>query len=133
MNVLIALPKNLIDSIIVGKKIYEMRSFFPRLMQVGEDGFFVVEKGSSKVRCWCRVDNYYYSDFPCVEYLVRMSGIAVSPDWIRRWVIGKRRVFLWRIGKVIVFEDGGIERDELLVDHNPRSFAYCPLSYGESF
>ena len=44
MNILITLPKPLIDSIISGEKIYVMRTVVPKFMNIGEDGFFAVEK-----------------------------------------------------------------------------------------
>ena len=56
MNILITLPKDLIEKIISGEKVYEMRKCLPKNMTIGVDGFFVVEKGTSDVRCWCRVD-----------------------------------------------------------------------------
>ena len=56
MNILITLPKNLLEDILNGKKKYEMRKCFPKQMRIGKDGFFVVEKGTDNVRCWCRVD-----------------------------------------------------------------------------
>lgn len=57
MNILITLPEHLIDSIIRGEKLYEMRKSLPKFMKIGEDGFFAVEKGTNNVRCWCRVDD----------------------------------------------------------------------------
>ena len=56
MNILITLPKDLLEKIISGEKKFEMRKCLPKNMRIGEDGFFVVEKGSDEVRCWCRVD-----------------------------------------------------------------------------
>ena len=56
MNVLITLPKHLLDKIISGEKKYEMRKCFPKNIKLGKDGFFVVEKGTNEVKCWCRVD-----------------------------------------------------------------------------
>lgn len=56
MNILITLPKHLIDKILSGEKEFEMRKCLPKKMKIGEDGFFVVEKGTDNVRCWCRVD-----------------------------------------------------------------------------
>lgn len=56
MNILITLPKHLIEKIMSGEKKYEIRKCLPKSMRLGEDGFFVVEKGTDEVRCWCRVD-----------------------------------------------------------------------------
>lgn len=133
MNVLITLPKHLIDAIISGKKTFEMRSVKPKLMNVKEDGFFCVEKGTDIVRCWCRCDevkevytNYNgfcgWSDFLCVDR-----------EYIFNYCLNKKKVYLWHILKVVEFEDESLCRGSLFVDHNPQQFAYCPLSFGESY
>lgn len=130
MNILITLPKQLIDSIISGEKVYEMRKSFPKLMKVGEDGFFAVEKGTSNVRCWCRIDDYSvrYIDHYSVPWMV--PRLCVSEEYIRKYA-GAKKVYIWKIGKVIELSD--LDRGSLFVDKNPQQFAYCPLSYGESY
>lgn len=130
MNILITLPKHLIDSIIRGEKLYEMRKSLPKLMKIGEDGFFAVEKGTSNVRCWCRVDAI------CETYIDRYSGtwyesrLCVDEKYIWRYARDKK-VYMWKIGKVIEISD--LDRSSLFIDKNPQQFAYCPLSYGESY
>lgn len=132
MNILITLPKHLIEKIISGEKKYEMRKCLPKNMKIGEDGFFVVEKGTDKVRCWCRVDailmpataNEWFAD----EYA---KDLCVSPQFVKDYAPAGTTVNLWEIGKKKVFCD--LKRDSLLVGRNPQQFAYCPLSYGESY
>lgn len=130
MNVLITLPKKLIDCIIKGEKTYEMRKSFPKLMNLGEDGFFAVEKGTSNVRCWCRIDSMYgtYIDHSYISWFV--SHLCVDEEFINKYADGKR-VWLWRIAKVIEISD--LDRSSLFVNRNPQQFAYCHLSYGESY
>lgn len=130
MNIVITLPKNLLEKIISGEKKFEMRKCMPKNMKIGEDGFFVVEKGTDDVRCWCRVDGFSstFIDHYCARWYA--SRLCVSEDYIERYA-NSEKVYLWRIGKVIAFE--GLKRDSLFVDRNPQQFAYCPLSYGESY
>lgn len=130
MNILITLPKRLIDCIISGEKVYEMRKSFPKLMKIGEDGFFAVEKGTSHVRCWCRVDRVCetYIDSYSVSWFV--SRLCVDEDYIRKYA-GVQKVYTWKIGKVIALSD--LDRSSLFIEKNPQQFAYCPLSYGESY
>lgn len=52
------------------------------------------------------------------------------PTMAEKYANGKK-VYLWKIGKVLYFEN--LCRDSLFVDKNPQQFAYCPLSYGESY
>lgn len=130
MNILITLPKNLIEKIISGEKEYEMRKCMPKHMVVGRDGFFVVEKGTNNVRCWCRVDkviNTYIDHYSAGWFAHRL---CVSEKYIEKYANSKK-VYLWKIGKVIAMEN--LIREWLFVDRNPQQFAYCPLSYGESY
>lgn len=131
MNVLITLSKELIDKILSGEKKFEMRKSIPKLMKIGEDGFFAVEKGTDEVRCWCRVDGITMpattEDF-AEEYA---KDLCVSPQFIQDYAPVGATVYLWEISKVIKFEY--LTRGSLFVDKNPQQFAYCPLSYGESY
>ena len=129
MNILITLPKNLLEDIIYGKKKYEMRKCLPRNMKIGEDGFFVVEKGTDDVKCWCRVDDIRdtYIDYFSAKWFA--PRLCVSEDYIANYAKGEK-VYLWKIGKVIQIED--LKRASLIVDRNPQQFTYCALSHGES-
>ena len=55
---------------------------------------------------------------------------CVPEDYVKKYANGKK-VYLWEIGKVIRLQD--LTRGSLFVDKNPQQFAYCPLSYGESY
>lgn len=130
MNILITLPKNLIEKIISGEKKYEMRKCLPKNMKIGDDGFFAVEKGTNEVRCWCRVDDVRetFIDHYSASWFV--SRLCVDEEYISRYAADKK-VYLWKIGKVIELSD--LDRGSLFVDRNPQQFAYCPLSYGKSY
>ena len=130
MNILITLPKHLIDSIIRGEKIYEMRKSLPKFMKIGEDGFFAVEKGTSNVRCWCRVDDVRETFIDHYSASLFVSRLCVNEEYICRYA-ANQKVYLWKIGKVIELSD--LDRSSLFVDKNPQQFAYCPFSYGESY
>ena len=131
MNILITLPKYLLEKIISGEKKFEMRKSLPKHMKLGEDGFFVVEKGTDEVRCWCRVDKYMEGNMSELQAKKFSKDLCVSPQFILNYAPDGTKVFLWEIGKVIKLQD--LTRDSLLVDKNPQQFAYCPLSYGESY
>lgn len=130
MNVMITLPRDLIEKIIFGEKEFEMRKSVPKNMIIGQDGFFVVEKGTKEVRCWCRVDAVMetYIDHYSAGWFA--SRLCVPEEYIEKYANSKK-IYLWKIGKVIEFEC--LCRESLMVDKNPQQFAYCPLSYGESY
>lgn len=131
MNILITLPKNLIDKILSGEKKFEMRKSVPKNMKIGEDGFFVVEKGTKNVRCWCRVDSVINTCMNAYVAKQFSKDLCVMPQFILDYAPVGKDVWLWQIGKVMELQD--LCRDSLCIDKNPQQFAYCPLSYGESF
>lgn len=131
MNVLITLPKGLIDKILCGYKKIEMRKSFPNDLKLGSDGFFVVEKGTQNVRCWCRVDYTESVYITTIESHNLSWNLCVSPEYIRAYARNGKPVWLWYIGRVR--ELNGITIKDLQLERNPQSFCYCPLSYGESF
>lgn len=133
MNILITLPKNLLDKILSGEKKFEMRKRLPKNMKLGEDGFFVVEKGTDKVRCWCRVDKVKTIDTSLINKIAEglSKDLCVTPQYVIDYACPGKNVCLWEIGKVIEFQ--GLIRSSLFVSKNPQQFAYCPLSYGESY
>lgn len=117
MNILITLPKYLIEKIISREKRFEMRKILPKHVKIGEDGFYVVEKGTSHVRCWCRIDEVRETEinyFTAKCYAVRLG---VSEDYIYKYAKGKK-VSMWKIGKVIAF--AYLDRSSLMVDKNPQ-------------
>ena len=131
MNVLITLPKKLLESILSGDKTFEMRKSKPKMMKVGEDGFFIVEKGTDEVRCWCRVDEVREMVMTEEIAVCYSKCLCVTPRFILNYAPVGTKVYLWGIGKRMELLD--LCRDSLCVDRNPQQFAYCPLSYGESY
>lgn len=131
MNILITLPKNLLDKILSGEKKFEMRKCFPKNMKLGKDGFFVVEKGTDKVRCWCRVD--FVVEVTMNEPVaVHYAGVlGVSPEFVLNYAPIGTKVYMWEVSKVVKIQN--LCRNSLFVDKNPQQFSYCPLSYGESY
>lgn len=129
MNILITLPKNLIEKILSGEKKFEMRKCLPKQMKIGVDGFFVVEKGTDDIRCWCRVDDVretYINHYNAGLFAPRL---CVSDEYIEMYADSKK-VYLWKIGTVVPFE--GFKRSSLCVDKNPQQFIYT-FSSGPSF
>lgn len=133
MNIVITLPKHLCEAICNGEKIIEMRKAIPKHLHVGEDGFFCVEKGTRHVRCWCRVDKIESAQDKLDVAFYYGRKIGVSKDYIYQYMSSGTPVYLWHIGKVKAFLPHAVILDDLLVDRAPQQFAYCPLSFGESY
>lgn len=133
MNIVITLEESLIDKICDGIKVFEMRKVAPRHLKIGSDGFFCVEKGTRHVRCWCRVDNILKISDTLDVCFYYASKLGVRSEYIKEYMANKKPVYLWQIGKVKEFLPHAVILDDLLVDKAPQQFAYCPLSFGESY
>lgn len=136
MNIVITLPNRYIQAIIDGKKTIEMRKSIPKYCRAGEDGFFVVEKGTDNIICWCKVSEFYAIN-TSLDCLVAMqfdkwgSQICVSRKEFFNYCKKNNQIYLWFIDKVKIFSQP-LHKEDLIIDKNPQSFCYTPLSYGES-
>lgn len=131
MNVIITLPENLIELILSGEKLFEMRKCLPARMEIGEDGFFAIEKGTDKVRCWCRVDHVTKLIMTTQLSEQYSPELGVSPEFILDYAPVETLVYMWRISKVVKLDK--LSRESFYLRDNPQSFVYCPWSYGEPF
>ena len=119
MNVVITLPRDLINKIINGEKWYEMRRSFPYRCRDG-NGVFVIEKGTDRVRCFFRV-----LDFISIEpYEARACAarLGVSVEYVNNYCKNTKRVYLWKIGRVTALSN--CRRSNLGVKRNPLNFVY---------
>lgn len=137
MNIAITLPKRFADAIIDGSKIIEMRKTYPRNCQAGVDGFFVIEKGTDNIICWCQVSEFYRmnTSLDClIEMQYEIWGSQICVSWREFYDYCKKssEVYLWFIDKIKVF-DKPLHKEDLVINKNPQSFCYTPLSYGESY
>lgn len=123
MNVVITLPHDLIDMILSGRKRIEMRRSFPADLRIGVDGFFVIEKRTSLVRCYCEVAALTLANDPCFVIERFRNEIAVSADYIMKYLTD-RPAFLWHIGEVYTLASGISVKNDLEVSHNPQSYVY---------
>ena len=137
MNIAITLPHRFVQAIIDGEKTIEMRKSYPKHCYAGEDGFFVIEKGTDNIICWCRVNTFFVID-TSLDCLVELqydnwgSKICVSRKEFFDYCKKSSEIYLWFIDKVKIFSKP-LHKEDLIIDKNPQSYCYTPLSYGESF
>lgn len=122
MNVLITLPGKLIQDIIEGRKIFEMRKSRPSLMRPDIDGFYVVEKGTNSVRCWCAAIGFWSVAITEENAKKYSAPLCVPPSYILRYAKKKNLVWLWEIGIVRIFKN--MKREELGYKTNPQNYYY---------
>lgn len=119
MNVVITLPRDLINKIINGEKWFEMRKTFPYRFRDG-DGVFVIEKGTDNVRCFFRVLDFISIEPSEARVFAALLGVSV--EYVENYCKNAKRVYLWKIGHVTTLSNW--KRSKLGIDKNPQSFAY---------
>ena len=133
MNIVITLPAHLSKAIMEGRKKCEMRRCCPKLFNLGHDGFFVVEKGTKNVVCWCKVKRFVEINTSSMDVGVMADSLCVNEDFIRQYIGGRKKVFLWEIEKCFTFRTPLHLWKDLAVNKAPQSFCYAPLSHGVSY
>lgn len=127
MDVLITLPKHLIEKILSGEKTIEMRKTFPKKLEVGHDGFFVVEKGTNNVRCWCRVSHFAKHIMMTVLLRKYQPQICVPDEYILKYAPPPKFAHFWFISEVR--ELNFVIPDFWNIHSNPQSFVYVPNAW----
>lgn len=132
MNIVITLPPHLVEAFIRGEKTAELRKSYPLHLKTGEDGFFIVTKGTQFVSCWCRVSEIKRLNKCYTLTEEEKQSLFVDDFWIEKYRRGHKPCYMWKTDKIKCFSPS-IKLNELIVDRAPQQFAYCPLSYGESY
>lgn len=125
MDVLITLPKHLIEKILSGEKTIEMRKKFPKKLEIGNDGFFVVEKGTKNVRCWCKVSKEERHLMHPINLCKYAPRICVSKEYMLKYAPPPEFASFWFISEVRELSNVTIQN--LDIHRNPQSFEYVPI------
>lgn len=132
MNIVITLPPHLVEAFIRGEKTAELRKSYPLNLRIGEDGFFIVTKGTRNVSCWCRISQIKILKKGWTITDEDKQSLFVDSYWIEKYRKNQKQCYLWKTDKIKVLSPA-ISIKELMVERAPQQFAYCPLSFGESF
>lgn len=122
MNIVITLPRDLINKILSGEKLFEMRKSCPYRFRYG-DGVFVIEKGTDIVRCFFEVDNIISME-PS-KATAWAADLGVSVQYIANYCKNARRIYMWEIGGAI--ELSNYSRALMGLKQNPQNFAYTNI------
>lgn len=122
MDVLITLPKALIEKILSGEKTIEMRKRFPTELRPGQDGFFVVEKGTINVHCYCKVGRVLETAMAPEIAREYKDRVCVDEDYFLKYAPCGTYVYFWFISRVRPLID--ITTYDLEIVRNPQSYTY---------
>lgn len=120
MNVLITLPKRLIDKIIIGEKTLELRSRIP--MRYDDNSrIYVVQKGTRRIRLSFRCPYFNKVQANHESALVYHRFLGISLEEYMSYVSRYRELCFWPI-KDLMNECATI--DDFNIKRNPQSFIY---------
>lgn len=124
MNIVITLPRHLIDAIISGEKTIEIRKTQPKHFEVCHDLVYVVEKGTHHVVIAFTIKYFSYYHNNLVAWHYCKDKCAINETWFRRYTDNAKYVILWHIDIVNTFPIPVELFKELGVSRAPQSYCY---------
>ena len=123
-NVIITLPKELWEKIVLKEKQYELRKNYPKI-NVLSSRVYVVIKGSTYVAGYFNVGAIWETDDFNQLWQHYGKQLGITFDWFCNYVYTvKHKAYLWQIDNVYRYR-GNIDLEEYFgVKHNPQSFIY---------
>lgn len=124
MNVLITLPSGLIKEISEYRKWYEIRPCIPLKYDPFHDRIFVVEKRSNQIRLSFRSFAFFEIENRSKTWREFGNFLGVSAQFYFKYTKSKKKLYLWPITHLKVYDDGCLTTTEIGIRHNPQSFCY---------
>lgn len=124
MDILITLPKNLIEKILSGEKTVEVRTRRPIQFDLYKDIVYVVQKGTRRIVMCFTVKEFKDVDKAGLLFLYQYGVIGVDYNWLMRYAANKKTFSIWRIGVVTSLECTDFTLETMSVKVAPQSYAY---------
>lgn len=123
MNIVITLPRHLIDKILSGEKKVELRKAAPRQFYCNIDEVYVAEKGSDRIVSVLILFTIEKMSLDRIELMKEHLGVPWS--WVTNYAENRDYLYAWVIYKAYEFKPPLIAH----VWHfprNPENYAYYP-------
>lgn len=124
MNIVITLPRHLIDKILSGEKKVELRKAAPRQFYCYKDEVYVAEKGSDRIVAVLTLFTIKGMTIDRIALMKEHLGVPWS--WVTDYAGDRQYLYAWVICKAYEFKPP-------LIAHvwdfprNPQSYAYYPF------
>lgn len=127
MNIIITLPRHLIDEICAGRKTIEVRKSFPKKIIIGKDGVFIIEKGTKNVICFCMISWILPAKKSIHTFNVFKKEIRIDKTWWLKYVGLAKKIYFWSFSDVYKFDQQVNFETALGIKRAPQSFVYTPI------
>lgn len=124
MDILITLPKNLIDKILSGEKTVEVRTRRPIQFDLYKDIVYVVQKGTRRVVMEFTIEQFVDVDKAGLLFLYNEGNVGVDLDWLMKYAANKNTFSIWYISFVTSLNSIDLTLDIMQVKAAPQSYTY---------
>lgn len=124
MDIMITLPKDLIDKILSGEKTIEVRKNYPRVFNRNYNWVYVVQKGTRNVVLKFEVVKFYFCGKERLWQVFETGKICIDFDWLKKYAERSDRFVCWYIGRIKSLIGLDATLDDYNVKTAPQSFVY---------
>lgn len=124
MDIVITLPKNLIEKILSGEKTVEVRTHRPKLFNLYRDIVYVVQKGTRRIVMNFTIEEFLDVDRDGLISLYNEGIVGVNYDWLMQYAANKKTFSIWCIGCMTSLDSIDLTLDKMSVKAAPQSYAY---------
>lgn len=138
MNIVITLPRVLIEAIISGSKSVEIRHSIPQKFNINYDVILVVEKGSHNIPILFSIKQFKVYGDTSIAYRHYTKDAAVPQEWLADYCLKAKIVCVWEIGRVCLLKYPNNAASSIGLKNNPQAFVYndydiAQFSFSRSF
>lgn len=124
MNIVITLPKELVQAIADGRKTIELRKTTPASFRLEEDIVYIIEKGTHLIVAQFQISYVEEINEPATIWERYSKQICVDFKWFYRYANAIRPYHLWHITKPVKYQHGIYRSYFPELRTNPQSFVY---------
>lgn len=124
MDIVITLPKNLIEKILSGEKTVEVRTRRPIQFDLYKDIVYVVQKGTRHVVMNFTIEQFVDVDQAGLLFLYNEGNVGVDLDWLMKYAANKKTFSIWYIGNVTSIDKIHLYLEEFSIKVAPQSYTY---------
>lgn len=124
MDIIITLPKNLIEKILSGEKTVEVRTRRPLWFNLYNNIVYVVQKGTRRVVMDFTIERFVDVDYAGLLFYYNEGNVGVDLDWLTKYAANKKTFSIWYIGCVTSLDCIDLTLDKMSVKAAPQSYTY---------
>lgn len=127
-NIVITLPRHLMDAILSGKKLYEVRKRAPKDIIPGRTKVYMVEKGTYLVHGYFVLGGFLTIVDAGAAWYHYGPKLAISKEWFIDYAAGADELKFWIVQDVRRFSDPYFIDVDFRISRNPQCYVYTDIN-----